>query len=293
MIITKLMGGLGNQMFQYAIGRQLSVLRNTSLKLDVSGFAGYDLREYLLHNFKIDAELASDSELEEFKRECRKWDERGAIAKLFTQAKFRRYKEPRSDLYKFKSKVFKLPSDAYLEGHWVHQEYFRGIRELITREFELAHDFDAQNSGFLELIQSSGHSVSLHVRRGDYVTDPRTNKYHGVCSLDYYGSAIARINEKHADAAFFIFSDDLDWVRDNLEIDREHHFVDANTNLLPHFDLALMRACKHHIIANSTFSWWGAWLADSPGKTVIAPKTWTQGRNVPSAQVVPREWETI
>jgi len=293
MIITKLMGGLGNQMFQYAAGRQIAVLRNTSLKLDISGFAGYDLREYLLHNFKINAEIASEREIEELKRECQKWEDRWAISKLFSKAKFVRYKEPRKDLYRFKNRVFALPQEAYIEGHWVHPGYFSSIRDLLIREFKLLNDFDTRNHAFLEMIRSSRHSVSLHVRRGDYVDNPKTNQYHGVCSLEYYRRAIGRIREKYPEADFFIFSDDLDWVRDNLKFDRGHHFVDANSSQCPHFDMALLMICDHHIIANSTFSWWGAWLADSPDKLVIAPKTWIHARNVDSAQIVPREWETI
>lgn len=287
------MGGLGNQMFQYAAGRQIAVLRNTSLKLDISGFTGYYLREYLLHNFRINAEIASEGEIEALNRECRKWEDRSAISKLFSAPKFLRYKEPRKDLYKFKNKVFSLPQEAYIEGHWVHQGYFLDIRELLIREFELLHDLDARNTAFLEMIRSSRHSVSLHVRRGDYVSDPKTNEYHGVCSLEYYQRAIARINGEYPNAVFFIFSDDLNWVRDNLLIDREHHFVDANSSLLPHLDMALLMSCDHHIIANSTFSWWGAWLAGNPEKTVVAPRIWTQARNVNAAQIVPREWEIM
>jgi hypothetical protein len=287
------MGGLGNQMFQYAAGRQISVMRNTSLKLDVSGFAEYDLREYLLHNFKINAEIASEKEIEAFQRECQKWANRRAISKLFSKAKFLRYKEPRKDLYKFKNKLFALPQEAYIEGHWVHPNYFLNIRNLLVRELRLLNDFDARNHAFFEMIRSSRHSVSLHVRRGDYVNNPKTNQYHGVCSLEYYQRAIGRISEKYPDATFFIFSDDLDWVRDNLPLGCEHRFVDANSSQCPHFDMALLMTCDHHIIANSTFSWWGAWLADSPDKVVIAPRKWIHGRNVGSAQIVPREWETM
>ena len=131
-------------------------------------------------------------------------------------------------------------------------------------------------------------AVSLHVRRGDYVSDPKTKAILGVCSLDYYRAAIAHIAERIESPAFFVFSDDIAWAKANLEIPFPCEYVDHNQGQQSYNDMHLMSLCKHHIIANSSFSWWGAWLNPRKDKIVIAPENWF-ANNEDAKDLIPPE----
>ncbi len=136
----------------------------------------------------------------------------------------------------------------------------------------------------------STNAVSLHIRRGDYVKVKETNDFHGVCSIAYYETAIELITNKINDPVFYIFSDDMDWVKKNFNIRQNHVFVDANDAATNYEDMRLMSLCKHNIIANSSFSWWGAWLNPSSSKTVIAPKKWMKDPSIETIDLIPGNW---
>jgi hypothetical protein len=136
------------------------------------------------------------------------------------------------------------------------------------------------------------NAVSLHVRRGDYVKNPKTTATHGLCSLDYYHTAIRYIYETVEQPYFFIFSDDMAWVKEHLKIDAPCQYVDHNQGKESFNDMHLMSLCKHHIIANSSFSWWGAWLNSSPEKIVIAPNKWFANQNN-IKDLLPNDWVTL
>ncbi len=148
---------------------------------------------------------------------------------------------------------------------------------------------NGRNKDIGEMIQSF-KSVSLHIRRGDYVSNKVTNQVHGVCDLNYYSHAISYIAERISNTHLFVFSDDPEWAKGNLKTEIPTFFVDNNRADKDYEDLKLMRQCKHNIIANSSFSWWGAWLNQNAGKIVIAPKKWFNDKSINTKDLIPEKW---
>ena len=159
----------------------------------------------------------------------------------------------------------------------------------MRREFVIKYQQDAQSQMFSDRIQST-ESVSLHVRRADYIQNALTNKIHGTCDQDYYDRAIRYIAERVIDPHFFIFSDEPEWVKENLKIDFPMTVVDCNDASRNYEDLRLMSTCKHNIIANSSFSWWGAWLNPNPDKLVITPEQWFNDKKRNTKDLIPEQW---
>lgn len=295
MIIVQLIGGLGNQMFQYAAGRSLALHLETELKLDITQFQkirGITPREYSLCHFRIKENFASRQDLQ-----CARMSSTGVrnffvnIRCSLTGNKQISYKkEPRHFI--FDRDFFRYPDNSYLEGYWQSEKYFKDIEDLIRREFTLKKELDTSNAQVAENILDS-NAVSVHIRRGDYVANPAVFNYLGVCSLEYYQKAIECIAKKISDPHFYIFSDDTAWVKQNLVINYPHTHVIINQGKSDFLDLWLMSLCRHHIIANSSFSWWGAWLGTNADKITIAPSRWA---NIPSGDVydiIPDGWIKI
>jgi hypothetical protein len=284
MIVTKLVGGLGNQMFQYAVGRALALRRGAELRIDRRSFAEYKLHAYGLDCFRAEVQDAPPEALPALGGEG---FVRRSIRRLGLGTRLRTYHEPD---FAFHPEVLALPDDTYLEGYWQSERYFADVADAIRADFQVARPPSAENAQWLQMVASTP-SVSLHVRRGDYVSNATSSLVHGACSIDYYGRAIAWYRERLGEPVFFVFSDDPAWVREHLPFGASrHHFVannDASTN---YEDLRLMAACRHHIIANSTFSWWGAWLNPSPDKQVVAPLRWFRTDAIPEQDVVPAVW---
>ena len=287
MIITRLIGGLGNQMFQYAAARALALRCQVPLKLDITGFAMYADRRYELGALAISAQPASHEELRCFGIK----DGVAGKAGRWWRSLVRRGTGPvyREAHFHFDPRWTRLEAPVYLEGYWQSEKYFREIADLLRREYTTLEAMNAENARLAEVIDSS-EAVSVHVRRGDYVTNPRFNSYHGTCSLEYYAGAMAHIAERVSGARFFIFSDDQDWTRGNLRGNFPMVFVEANPPERGHADMQLMRRCRYHIVANSSFSWWGAWLADSPRKIVVAPERWFRTTEVDDRDLIPETW---
>ncbi|MDD1698358.1 MAG: alpha-1,2-fucosyltransferase [Methanoregula sp.] len=276
-------------MFQYAIGRKLSCMHKVPLKLDVSGFKEYTLRTYRLSHFPIPADFASDFDIENIKFHNRS----GILRSLDSlTSRFQPYyqrnvfKEPH---FPYDPNILKCNNHVYLEGYWQTEKYFKDIKEIILRDFTIVEEPDPRNKTMADQIRGS-ESVSIHVRRGDYVTNPTTNAYHGTCSEDYYKKAIQIIKNRVHKPQFFIFSDDLTWVREHLDIGYPTVFVDFNGPDKDYEDLRLMSLCQNHIIANSSFSWWGAYLGSDPGKIVIAPKRWFKKTDIITSDLLPESW---
>jgi len=292
MIITRLIGGLGNQMFQYAAGRQIAMNNNTELKLDISKYndqAGITPRKYMLSVFNIQASIATRQEIELFKINSEDiiqlcWNK----IKLTLQ---RRHYIQQNKLYST-HKFLAIPDNSYLEGYWGSEKYFKNIEEIIYKEFTLKNKPDAANRKMIARIKSC-NSTSIHIRRGDYVFDEKTNKYHGVCDLGYYFKAIDLLAKKVNNPHFFIFSDDPDWCKKNIQLNYPLVYVTHNLEKSDHIDMHLMSACKHNIIANSSFSWWGAWLNQNPQKIVIAPKYWFKDKSISTKYLIPESWKRL
>ncbi len=273
MIITRLIGGLGNQMFQYAVGRRLAHVLGTELKLDITEFDNYKprtFRTYSLGNFNIREKFASPEEVAALTRPT-------MLERMRAKLLRRPPRPPRTYIrekhFHFDPDILNLLDGVYLDGYWQSEKYFSDIAEIIRREFTVKVPQTGKNQELGEQINSR-ESVSLNVRRGDYVSNPRINKLFGCCGLDYYLRRVEFINSKVKNAHFFAFSDEPQWVADNLKLPCSMTIVDHNNTSMEYEDLRLISQCKHHIIANSSFSWWGAWLNPRKDKMVFAPKQW-------------------
>jgi hypothetical protein len=292
MVITHIIGGLGNQMFQYAAGRSLSLKRGTHLWLDVSDFSNYTLHQgyELTKIFRCTPKIATKEDI----RDLIGWRTH-PIAKRFLRRKGgvilrgpHYIVEPH---FHYWPGIVDVPQDCYLFGYWQSEEYFREASSVIRADFTFRAPLTDQNAELAERI-GQVNAVSLHVRRGDYVSNPKSNAAHGVCSLEYYREAIRYILDRVERPHFFIFSDDIRWVEDNLRMDLPCQYIDHNHGAESYNDMHLMYLCRHHIIANSSFSWWGAWLNPNTEKIVIAPKKWFANNNN-AEDLFPQRWVAI
>lgn len=278
MIIVKLRGGLGNQMFQYAIGRSLALKNNTKLKFDVTELAQDKLRDCELDILNIHSSIASRLEMifiHKFSKNI--------ISKILGQHYF--YIEEK-DRY-FSAPIMETRGNIYLDGYWQSENYFRDIRNIIIKEFTIRAEPDERNKSMLEKIGNS-NSVCIHVRRKDYIDNKKTSEFHGICSLEYYHNAVKIIEEKASNPKFFVFSDEPQWTRVNLKLKYPTTYVDINNPEKGYEDLRLVLNCKHFIIANSSFSWWGAWLSNNRDKTICAPKRWFVSAD--EGDIIPKSW---
>lgn len=285
------MGGLGNQMFQYAIGRNLAERNNTNLKLDISWFSQAKeksvLREYKLNFFNIIENIATEKEIRGFKYYKKINDWKYFLYNLFFANNSIYITEELKDVSK---KILeKNYKNIYLDGYWQNEKYFKDTENIIRQEFTLKNKLDIKLDKLIEKIKNSS-SISIHIRRGDYVHNKKTNSIHGICSLDYYQKTIKYIDEKIKNPVFFIFSDDIEWSKNNLKTKFPTIFVEGNKD---NEDLILMSMCKHNIIANSSFSWWGAWLNNNSNKIVIAPQKWFNDSNKNTENLIPNTWIQI
>lgn len=290
MVIVRLAGGLGNQMFQYALGRRLALERDCPLKLDLSTYRHDPLREYRLDCFKTISVLAETHEIE--------WMVGHSANPLVKQCrqipqKIRPYYKRRVLVERvpmeFDPNILRASGDVYLVGYWQNARYFEPIDEIVRSEFRLRHPLSPE-SEFIAMQIDAVPSVAVHVRRGDYATNPKINEIHGICSPDYYDQAMRLIQAREPAAHFFIFSDEPQWVADSLKIDGPYTIVSRTSESIDYEELTLMSHCRHFILANSTFSWWGTWLARSQNKIVIAPRNWFSAPDIDSTGFVPVSW---
>lgn len=288
-VIANLIGGLGNQMFQYATGRAVAHRHGVPLLLDSSGFAHYDLRRYELGELSIQARLATEDELTHAGVKAKAPTLLSRVSKALGLDRTANLLKEES--FTYDTRIEQATPPVYLDGYWQSERYFSTIRTQLLQELTLKNNWGPSNEDMFGQIQAAGAgAVSLHVRRGDYVTNAHTASYHGVCSLDYYRAAVAYIAERVSVPQFFIFSDDHDWVRQSLQTGFPTTFVAVNSADNGIYDLMLMRSCRHHIIANSSFSWWGAWLNSSEDKIVVAPQHWFSGASHDTSDLIPVSW---
>lgn len=288
-VITRLIGGLGNQMFQYAAGRAVAERHGVPLLLDVSGFKDYDLRRYELNVFAIFAGIAGEEQLTAIIRPPQQQGLWGGLKKRLIGALSQSVLQEASFTYDARIEAARPP--LFLDGYWQSEKYFAHLAPAMRREFTLKSGLDQANIEMLRQIKGAGSgAVSLHIRRGDYVNNPHTAQYHGVCSLDYYRAAVQRMSQRVASPHFFVFSDDHAWVQTNLDLPHATTLVQVNDAEHGMFDMELMKSCGHHIIANSSFSWWGAWLNPSPDKVVIAPLQWFREPSNDTRDLLPPAW---
>jgi len=269
----KIMGGLGNQMFQYAAGRALSVRLNDILKLDNSWFSisGSDTsRPSLLHYFPISILEANQEEIHNII-----YQKQNIFQKILNKkGKHTSYYKSEPS-YDFWQDFNTFTSPIYLNGYWQNEKYFLNIESIIRKDFEFPSFSNIEAENISKNILNSLNSVSIHIRRGDYINNPSANQFHGTCPIDYYKKALQILYEKYNSLELYFFSDDPQWVRQNFDTNGcKSNFINITEhNNAPYHDMHLMSLCKHHIIANSSFSWWSAWLSNKNG-IIIAPSQW-------------------
>jgi len=284
MIAVRLCGGLGNQLFQYAAGRTLSLLHDTDLVIDTSWYDsipfGDTPRSMYLDRLRVVARRPSSGEALRFRLHNGRVVGRLPIPRSMRQVRERSFG--------FDYSVLEAGDNSYLYGYWQSYRYFESHGGLIAAEV-VSRDSPSGRYSTLVSEVLERESVSVHVRRGDYVANPNAARVHGLCSPDYYARALQVVRMRLKDPLYCIFSDDIEWARDNIHVPGDvRHIGDTQYDTTVE-DMNLMAHCHHHVIANSSFSWWGAWLGSARGGNVFAPAQWfTDGRD--SSDLCPPSW---
>jgi hypothetical protein len=287
-VVTRIEGGLGNQLFQYAAAIALADRLGCDLALDLRALSKNGDRQFQLGLYKSRFRILAAGELALLpESRVSRWRRISADAKRFFLG--------RHSLQTFWARGFEfdprfesISVPVYLVGYWQSEFYFQSHRARLLSDLQLVNPKELVHP--LQTRLSSCNSIALHIRRGDYVSNGAASQFHGVCDIAYYHSAIEFICRHTSSPEAFVFSDDIDWARVNLKLTIPMHFVEGHSAEAGHLDLELMRRCKHHVVANSSFSWWGAWLAQSENQIVCAPKRWFAASEVNSEDVVPQRW---
>lgn len=299
MIITKLKGGLGNQMFQYATGFALAQKNKTEHKIDICAFdiKNEDTpRKFSLNILSITSPIALSEEINKVSNANNKL----LILKNILNQKIlkKHYTDFHQTLFKKIASKLSSGKSFYLQGLFQSEKNFLEFAPQIRKEFTFKKEFFDQKVLQISEVMQKEDSISLHIRRGDYFINKKTNKYHGLCPVEYYLSAIAYIKSKVPNPTFYIFSDDSKWVSDNFATPEFQKLIPnyiniSKNNFKDYEEMYLMTQCKHNIIANSSFSWWGAWLNKNSDKIVIAPKKWVNKKPNPHPNIIPEKWLKI
>lgn len=282
MIITRLSLGLGNNLFQYALGRRLAIERNTELFLDFSG-ENEGRRRYALDyisRFNMIRSVASKKDLMKIIL-LNKFPflNLGHKNSVFTEK-----------THSFDLDVLGVPQNSYLTGYWQSEKYFKTVENTIRKDLKLKEPQGKKYQDFLDRIMKS-NSISIHFRRDDFMSEKNLRIFN-TCTPDYYHNAVSYLSGKISAPELFVFSDDIEWVKQNIKFNFPTTFVSGN-GLADYQEIILMSACKYNIIANSTYSWWGAWLNDNPQKIVITPKKWFVDPDRDEKDLIPEEWIKI
>lgn len=294
MIIVQLIGGLGNQLFQYAMGRNLALRMNQVVQFDGSGLGGSGPdqkdtpRAFALDGCNAVLALAEPRVCEKLKyanasRMKRLWHACRGRPRPFGPSCYRERG------MHFDVAISQLRGDKYLAGYWQSHRYFEGCAEQLRKELTPRGQLSPSILDYERMIKART-AVSVHVRRGDYVSNPAANAFHGTCSPDYYREAMEVMQRQVDDPHYFVFSDDFNWAKTHLAFMRPVTFVDCPDRTHDFEEIHLMRSCRHNIIANSSFSWWGAWLNDHPARVVVAPKRWFRDPSIDTRDLIPADW---
>lgn len=295
MIIANIVGGLGNQMFQYACSLSLARDLAAPLKFTTDLFG-----QYTYHNgpeleavFGINLDIASRTELRRMIGAARVAPAvRRALAWQGLRFMRGRHFLVEPSHRHWTELGLHACRGAYLQGYWQSELYFDRHAATVRKEFTFKEPLRGRNEEVARAVVQSP-SVSMHIRRGDYVSNPKTLALHGVCNMDYYARAIECVRNRVHGAQFFAFTDDPQWVRTSvLPRFPDVIMVEGNQGSQSHNDMQLMSLCRHHIVANSSFSWWAAWLGERDDTIVIAPERWFAAE-IDSGDIVPMRWERM
>lgn len=284
MIISLLKGGMGNQMFEYAFAKSLSLEYNIPFKMDQSFLLRRDLGDdFVYRNYDLDLFQVDENFIENQKLRI----------KTIIEPHFHYSKEVLAEIKKILNpSIFKRKSHLLLDGYWQSPLYFNKYEKEIRNDFSFKNTIE--NSGqapiisLLEEIRET-NSIMINVRRADYLN----TDFHGVLGTDFIEKGVAEIRNQVENPKFYVFSDDVEWCKENIKLD--------NMKVVSHdykgdkfgYYLQLMKACKHFIIPNSTFAWWAAWLNENPKKIVIAPKLWFSDQSINTNDIIPKGWKRI
>lgn len=290
MIISQLSGGLGNQLFQYAYGYSRALELGVEFKIDLSFYETYEWHNFSLNPFNISAKIANSNEISYVK----------SLDNQFQNKIMRKLNlvNPHCINEKnllFDPKYLNINKQSYVTGYWQSEKYFFDNLTNIFDEFSIKISPTKENQELINEIISEKESVSLHIRRGNYANIEQVNKIHGTLNLEYYELAINYFLKNALSPKFYIFSDDIRWAQKNLKLNKRVLFVDINDDFTDYEDLRLMSLCKNNIIANSTFSWWAAYLNNNANKIVFAPNKWfaDSKKNFESKNIIPDSWKKI
>ena len=327
MIIINIKCGIGNQLFQYAFVRKISIINKTKLKLLIEDYDKETLFykpnpvvKYRLDKFHINAEIASDEDIYTFKRKNKFQKSKlnkllmrrlGLFSKICRKIFYyynnfvnykRNYIEQRNPFITTK-KIFKIRGNSYWDGYWGQYRYFNDIRGILLNELQLKDEFKSDKyKSYLQLIKDTPNSVSIHIRGLTGGLSGMYKSFFGIPSLDYYFQAKNIIVKKIQNPTFFIFTDNWEWTKENFKINFPMHFINDIGKEEDYLDsdyleLDLMSHCEHNIIINSTFSWWGAWLNKNPDKIIVVPAKWYINKKAQKRYekgfLVPPEWIKI
>ena len=279
-------------MFQYALGRLIALKHEAEILLDKELFEltekkpGHTPREYELEIFGLDHASASKKDINYF-------EQLTLLQKIRRELNLNYPKMCFENDLRFDAKIERAVPPLYLRGFFQTYKYYSVYEEIVRDFFKFPDNkLDPENRKTLAEIEET-KSVAVHIRRGDYVRDKITNKIHGVCSLEYYQKAIEKMKEMDNQMVFYFFSDDMDWVKTKFgSLEGEKKFITKNDGDNSWKDMMLMSSCDHNIIANSSFSWWAAWLNSNKSKMVIAPKRWFKDPDKEqfTSDLIPKEW---
>jgi len=268
MIVARIEGGLGNQLFQYAFGTQLAKINDTELVLDLSCYASHPQHGYMLDRFSITARELSPQERKRIP--TRYQSDRRSVFPLISLGR-KELRRLRERPFGFAEKYLSAPDDSFLVGYWQSERYFPSVESSLRPQFRPCGPMSLESARLRDKMLSAS-SIAIHIRRGDYITDkPMAIRN---LSLSYYRECVLSQLEKRPDSEVYVFSNDIPWCQDNLKLTCPVHFVEHTDNATAHEDLWLMTAADSMVIANSTFSWWGAYLGEREDRTIYAPKSW-------------------
>jgi len=302
LIIVKISGGLGNQLFQYATARSLSLELNRKLFLDTSWYGeiftlednnhpnATTIRNFQLNKFNIVSPIKSKLYINWIKRlEIR--SKKSMFFKLLKSGPLNTLSFSKFDTKKYSFDILKQVPRVYLTGYWQNNDIIEKYNNTLKDELKLIEPLSENNKKYLKKVNCN-NSVAIHIRRGDYITKPNSSKLHSTCSENYYKNAINSIEQSIEQPQYFVFSDEIDWVKTNMELPSTTIFVD--TDGAPYEHMYLMSQCKHQITANSTFSWWAAWLNNYQDKMIITPKYWYYDKTLNNTIIrIPNSWIKI
>lgn len=300
MITVRLLGGLGNQLFQYAAGRSLSLDRDDTLSLDASFYVYPHFwtaqRACKLHHFHVVGDFIYHSYLPSsfMSVVCQGAWKAPEMVNFSSERLFRKLPGPLYQVHYIHEMIFlshtekfTMQGNLYLDGNWQSEKYFANHADVIREDLQIYTSPSFENKKWCDFI-SSKNTVCLHVRRGDYVTDSFAKQHIGTCSIDYYNRAIEYITDRVDKPVFIVFSDDIPWAQANISIPFPAYYMIQNNEDTDYEDLRLMSLCKYFITANSSFSWWGAWLGNAEDKIIVCPEKWYNDGT--KNDIIPDRW---